>query len=287
MEHVTESTLDLVLQAPAIAPDDVAALATLTHAQGIQVLPDDAQQAFRLLRVEHNAGVAEICTATGIDWAFVPSARVRDRVRVVAIDMDSTLITIECIDEIADMAGIKPDVAAITAAAMRGEIDFRESLERRVALFAGMPVEALQRVYDERLALSPGAERMLEGFRAAGARTLLVSGGFTFFTDRLKARLHFDAAESNTLEIAEGRLTGRVVPPIADASAKAASLATMRERYAGDRGIVVAIGDGANDLPMLKAADVSIAFHAKPVLRAQATYAIDHCGLDAILNLFG
>jgi len=286
MEPVTDTRPDLVLQAPAIAAADVAAIATLTAAQGIHALPDDAQQAFRLVRVERNAGVAELCAAAGIDWAFVPPGLTRDRVRVVAIDMDSTLITIECIDEIADMAGIRRDVAAITASAMRGEIDFRESLERRVALFAGMPVAALQRVYDERLVLSPGAEKMLAGFRAAGAKTLLVSGGFTFFTDRLKARLAFDATESNELEIADGRLTGRVVPPIGDARAKAASLAAMRERHAADGGIVVAIGDGANDVPMLKAADVSIAFHAKPVLRAQATYAIDRCALDAVLNLF-
>ena len=200
------------------------------------------------------------------------------------MDMDSTLITIECIDEIADRMDIKREVAAITAAAMRGEIDFAESLTRRVALLSGLPVGELERVYAERLALSPGAERMLEGFKAAGAKTLLVSGGFTFFTDRLKARLDFDAAAANVLEIAGGRLTGRVVPPTFDAQAKAARLTAMRERHAG--GIVIAIGDGANDVPMLQAADVSIAYRAKPVLRAQATYAIDHCGLDAVLNLF-
>ncbi len=215
-----------------------------------------------------------------------PPGQTRDRVRVVAMDMDSTLITIECIDEIADRMGIKRDVAAITAAAMRGEIDFAESLTRRVALLSGLPVGELERVYAERLALSPGAERMLDGFKAAGAKTLLVSGGFTFFTDRLKAQLDFDATAANVLDVAAGCLTGRVVPPIFDAQAKAARLAAMRERYAGAGGIVIAIGDGANDVPMLKAADVSIAYRAKPVLRAQATYAIDHCGLDAVLNLF-
>jgi phosphoserine phosphatase len=261
-------------------------VAALAGAQGIHALSDGAQQAFRLARVRPHAGVAEICAAAGIDWAFVPADLTRNRVRVVAIDMDSTLITIECIDEIADMVGIKPEVAAITASAMRGEIDFGESLLRRVALLAGLTVDALERVYVERLALSPGAERMLAGFKAAGARTLLVSGGFTYFTDRLKDRLGFDEAESNTLEIADGRLTGRVVPPIADARAKAAALATMRARHAADGGIVVAIGDGANDLPMLEAADVSIAYRAKPLVRAQATYAIDRCGLDAVLNLF-
>jgi len=208
-------------------------------------------------------------------------------VRLVAMDMDSTLITIECIDEIADLQGLKPQVAAITERAMRGEIDFPESLRRRVALLEGLPVEALARVYDERLALSPGAERMLAGFRAVGARTLLVSGGFTFFTDRLRDRLGLDYTASNVLGVRDGRLTGRVDGDVFDASAKAATLREHAAALRGTDGLVVALGDGANDLPMLRAADVSIAYRAKPVVRAAATHAIDHCGLDAALNLFG
>ncbi len=278
--------MDLVLQAAAISADDVAAIASLTDAQGIHALDSGSHQAFRLSRAQPHDRVADICAVAGIDHAFVPAGLTRDRVRVVAMDMDSTLITIECIDEIADSAGIKPEVAAITASAMRGEIDFAESLARRVALLSGMPVDVLERVYAERLALSPGAERMLSGFKSAGAKTLLVSGGFTFFTDRLAARLDFDATAANTLEIADGRLTGRVVPPVFDAQAKVTRLAAMRERHAGADGIVIAIGDGANDVPMLQSADVSIAYRAKPVVRAKATYAIDHCGLDAVLNLF-
>jgi phosphoserine phosphatase len=283
---MSSASLDLVLQAPSLGAEDVAAIAELADAQGIRVLSDSLHQAVRLVGAQRRAGVAERCAAAGIDGAFVASDLARNRVRVVAMDMDSTLITIECIDEIADSIGIKADVAAITASAMRGEIDFAESLARRVALLAGLPVTTLERVYDERVELSPGAARMLEAFKAAGAKTLLVSGGFTFFTDRLSARLGFDETASNSLEIAGDYLTGKVIPPIVDGKAKASAFAAMCRRYAVDGGIGIAIGDGANDLPMLKAADVSIAYRAKPVVRAQATYAIDHCGLDAVVNLF-
>ena len=278
--------MDLVIQAPAIASTELTSIAALAGAQGITVLHESADTAFRLLRVQTRAGVAEFCAPAEIDYAFVASDLTRNRVRLVAMDMDSTLITIECIDEIADMIGIKSQVSAITAAAMRGEIDFRESLGRRVALLAGLPVTALQRVYDERLALSPGAERMLAGFTKIGAKTLLVSGGFTFFTDRLKSRLDLDETVSNTLEVAGGKLTGRLFGPVIDAQAKASRLLALKEELCAGAGVVVALGDGANDLPMLKAADVSVAYHAKPVVRAQASYALNYCGLDAVLNLF-
>ena len=277
---------DLVVQGPDIETPLLKALARLSGAETIVALPGTATQAFRLPHATHRDAVAVFCDEAGLDFAFVPIGQRLDRVRLVAFDMDSTLITIECIDEIADLQGIKADVAAITASAMRGEIDFRESLRRRVALLAGLPTGALQRVYDERLRLSPGAERMLAGFKRAGARTLLVSGGFTFFTARLETRLGIDYTLASTLEIVDERLTGRVSGDIVDGAAKAATFARLRDELVGVDGLAVAIGDGANDLPMLRLADVSVAYHAKPVVRAETTCAIDYCGLDAILNLF-
>ncbi len=278
--------MDLIVQAPEIDTNELGALADLANAQGLRVLDGGGQQAFRLLRIASSDGVAEACAHAAWDWAFVAPDLRRERVSVVALDMDSTLITIECIDEVADMLGIKPQVAAVTESAMRGEIDFADSLTQRVALLAGLPVSALREVYDTRLELSPGAQRMLQGFRAAGAKTLLVSGGFSFFTDRLRERLGFDATLSNDLEIEDGKLTGRLLGPLVDAAAKAARLQQMRAEHVAEGTLVVAVGDGANDIPMLRAADVGVAYHAKPVVRAQSSYAINYCGLDAVLNLF-
>jgi phosphoserine phosphatase len=277
---------DLVIQAPDIETPSLKALARLSGAEDITALDGGGMQAFRLSRAANHAGVEAFCAQESLDFAFVPRDQGLGRVRLVAMDMDSTLITIECIDELADVCGIKPQVAGITADAMRGEIDFHESLTRRVAFLAGLETAALQRVYDERLRLSPGAERMLAGFKRAGAKTLLVSGGFTFFTDRLKLRLGLDDTVANTLEIVDGKLTGRILGDIVDGNAKAAAFARLAGELRGQEGLVVAIGDGANDLPMLARADVSIAYHAKPVVREKTTYRIDYCGLDAALNLF-
>lgn len=226
------------------------------------------------------------CFAAKLDYAFVDAECKLSDFKLVAMDMDSTLITIECIDEIADMQGLKPQVAEITEAAMRGEIEFRESLTRRVALLKGLDASALQRVYDERLKLSPGAERMLEAVKAAGLKTLLVSGGFTFFTDRMKARLSLDYTHSNRLEIADGKLTGRVVGGIVDADEKKNTV----ERVCAELGVstqqAIVMGDGANDLKMMGISGMSVAFRAKPVVRQQANVALNFVGLDGILALF-
>jgi phosphoserine phosphatase len=281
------NNVELVVQAPFLAHDALALLARRVKAGALIPSGTGTPAAYRFPVAADDATLRTAADVIACDVAAVPLDRHLDQVCVVAMDMDSTLITIECVDEIADFMGIKPMVAAITASAMRGEIEFPESLRRRVALLAGLPVSALQRVYDERLALSPGAERMLAGFKAAGAKTALLSGGFTFFTERLKARLGLDYAVANTLEVAGGKLTGRIEGDIVDASVKAARLRQLtRDLASSSRSLGVAIGDGANDLPMFAEADVSVAYRAKPIVRARATHAIDHCGLDAVLNLF-
>ena len=231
--------------------------------------------------------LAAWCHSQRLDCARVPSARKLEHFGLLAMDMDSTLIAVECIDEIADMLGLKPQVAAITEAAMRGEMAFAESLTRRVALLAGLDANLLDQVYQERVVLNPGAERLIRRLQQAGIKTLLVSGGFTFFTERLKDRLGLDFAAANELEIVNGRLTGRVLGDILGAEAKAAQLKQTAEHLGIPLTATVAVGDGANDLPMLGSAGVSFAFRAKPVVREKAAYAINFNGLDAILPVLG
>lgn len=209
---------------------------------------------------------------------------------LIALDMDSTLITIECIDEIAAVVGLKEQVAAITEATMRGEIaDFRESLLRRVALLRGVPEGALQEVYDTRLRLTPGAERLLEACRDAGLKTLLVSGGFTFFAERLRARLGLDFVRSNLLEVADGMLTGRVLPQawgdVCDGAVKRATLLDVASLLGIDPARTIAVGDGSNDIPMMQAAGLSVAFHAKPRVREVADVSIEVGGLERLLDV--
>ncbi|HAB15514.1 MAG TPA: phosphoserine phosphatase SerB, partial [Verrucomicrobiales bacterium] len=214
----------LIVQGLTLPPEVALHLASLTGAQRSRALNAST---IRFESVQRREGVAEYCREHQLDFAFLEYLRPLAEFRVLAMDMDSTLITIECIDELADFAGVQPRVASITAAAMRGELDFPTALSQRVALLAGLPETALQKVYDERLRLSPGAERLLAAAQASGLKTLLVSGGFTFFTQRLARRLKLDQTLANELEIHAGRLTGRIVGDIVDASAKAAKLTSV------------------------------------------------------------
>jgi len=279
-------TTNLVVQGPQADHDTLARIANL--ASPARLVPLGAH-ALRAEGVQYGAALkAQVDAAAfeaGVDATFIAAGSKLADFRLVAMDMDSTLITIECIDEIADMQGLKAQVSAITEAAMRGELDFAASLTRRVALLEGLDASALARVYEERLRISPGGEAMLAAVQAAGLKTLLVSGGFTFFTERLQARLGLDYAHANVLEIENGRLTGRVVGGIVDAEEKRRTV----ERVCAELGIpssqAIVMGDGANDLRMMGIAGLSVAFRAKPVVRAQAGIALNFSGLDGILTV--
>ncbi|MCK6374494.1 MAG: phosphoserine phosphatase SerB [Zoogloea sp.] len=275
--------MNLVVQGRKLETRALKDLTTLTGSEGVGRLGPNA---VRLLNANPHPDLATYCETHELDFAFVPEGRRLADFRLFVTDMDSTLITIECIDEIADMQGLKAEVAEITEAAMRGELDFRESLTRRVALLEGLPEDALRRVFQERLKLNPGAEAMIAGLKKAGIVTVLVSGGFTYFTERLQKQLGFDYAVANELEIRAGKLTGKVKGDIIDGEAKRHTLELVRKHHGFAPETVIAAGDGANDLPMLLAAGVGIAYHAKPVVREKASYALNHSGLDGILNLF-
>ena len=224
---------------------------------------------------------------------FAPPLRLAD-FKLIAFDMDSTLINIECVDEIADAAGRKAEVAALTEAAMRGEItDYKDSLRRRVALLRGVTVADMEQVYTERLQLNPGAAELVAACKAAGMKVLLVSGGFTFFTDRVRDTLGIDYTRSNILEIESGpncgQLTGRMVDQawgdICDGAEKRTMLLETCAQLGIDPKQAIAMGDGANDLPMMGVAGLSVAYHAKPAVRAQAMVAINAGGLDRLLEV--
>ena len=279
--------MNLVIQGAGAGAADASRIAALGGAKSIEQF---AQFAWRLRSAARSprseADIAAYCESRSLDHAWVPESRRFAAMGLLAMDMDSTLITIECIDEIGGLLGIKPQIAAITARAMRGEVDYAESLRQRVSLLAGLGIDALDRVYDEKLRFSPGAEVLVKHAQDLGIKTLLVSGGFTFFTERIQKRLGLDHTLSNVLEIDDGKLTGRVKGAIVDAAAKAARFEELARALGLAKEQTIAIGDGANDIPMMEAAGVSIAYRAKPVVRAKATCALDHSGLDGVINLF-
>ncbi len=247
-----------------------------THGVRLRELGVDAQAARALLPD----------LADGVDWALVPAARRLADFRVLALDMDSTLVAMETIDELGEASGTKAQIAAITEAAMRGEIaDYAESLRRRLALLAGTPLTVLEQVY-ARMQLNPGAERLIAAAKAAGLTVLLATGGFTWFAERLQQRLGLDRIRANELEIRDGALTGRVLGAIVDGAGKRQALLEACAELGCAPRQAIAIGDGANDLPMLGAAGLGVAYHAKPAVRDAADVALNVCGLDALLPLF-
>ena len=220
---------------------------------------------------------------------FTPPLRLAD-FKLIAFDMDSTLINIECVDEIADAVGRKAEVAAITEATMRGEIaDFKESLRQRVALLKGVSLTSMEQVYQERLQLNPGAAELVAACKKSGLKVLLVSGGFTFFSDRVRDRLGIDYTRANVLEAQNGVLTGRMLDQPWGNICDGAEKRNMLLETCAQLGITpqqsIAMGDGANDLPMMKEAGLSVAYHAKPTVRAQAMVAINSGGLDRLLEV--
>ena len=222
---------------------------------------------------------------------MTPPLRLSD-FKLIAFDMDSTLINIECVDEIADAAGRKAEVAAMTEAAMRGEInDYKASLRERVALLKGVTVAQMDQIYAERLRLNPGAAELVAACKQAGLKVLLVSGGFTHFTDRIRDHLGIDYTRANVLEIEAGALTGRMVNQpwgdICDGAEKRTMLLETCAALGINPSQAIAMGDGANDLPMMEVAGMSVAFHAKPAVREQAHVRIDSGGLDRLLAVFG
>lgn len=244
------------------------------------------------VEIESELGAAEILARTrplldgrSLDRAVLPRAgRLK---RLLVADMDSTMITVECLDELADFVGCKAEVAAITRAAMNGEIEYRDSLRRRVALLEGLPERVIGEVIAERVRATPGAATLLATMRAQGARSALVSSGFGQFTRHVAGLLGFDEERSNTLLVQDGVLTGRVAEPILDASAKLATLEELLARHGLPAAAALTVGDGANDLPMLLAAGLGVAFRAQPRVRERAPVSILHGDLRALLYLQG
>lgn len=277
----------LVVQGPAIRNQHLAAITHLLPAYRGEQFTQTGQHAFHLPNQQDVVDeVKSFCATERIDCAWVDDRHTLRNIGLVVMDMDSTLISIECIDEIADMCGLKPQVAKITESAMQGEIDFAESLKRRVSLLAGLDEAALQKVVDERLQLNPGALEWIAACKQHGIKTMLVSGGFDFFASQVQAMTGLDEIRANQLEIINGKLTGHVLGHIVDAQAKADFLTSLGQELGLRQDQIIAIGDGANDLKMMSAAGAGVAYHAKPVVQAQASYALNYTGLDGLTHLF-
>ncbi len=275
--------MDLIIQGVEIETSDLRELAKLSGASQIERI---TRSAFRLVDASYQECISSFCHEVELDFAFVKKIEDLSNFSMVSMDMDSTLVGIESIDEVADMHGVRKQVSELTEKTMYGEINFSEALIQRVALFKGLDHSALQRVYDERLILNPGAEKMLKQIKISGVKTMLISGGFTFFTDKLKEKLGLDYAFANTLEIVNGKLTGKLVGEIVGAQGKGKILKQICKELDFRKENLIAIGDGANDLPMFSEAGISVAYHAKPIVQKNATYAINHVGLDGIINFF-
>lgn len=273
----------LVIQGSAISVSHLAHIHRLcnTSVQFVQI----AQHAYYLANQPPLPTVQQFCADQHIDSAYVDDTQHIKNFGLCVMDMDSTLINIECIDEIADMMNLKPQVSAITESAMRGEIDFATSLKQRVALLKGLDENALQRVINERLKLNPGAQDWIDACKANNIKTMVVSGGFTLFANHVQKLLGLDYAVANTFEVVDGKLTGNILGDIVDADRKAQELVKLRDALGLAPSQTIAIGDGANDLKMMSAAAVGVAYHAKPVVQTQANYALNFVGLDGIANL--
>ena len=275
--------MNLVVQGPSMTIEQALEAARLAGSTRVHKI---AEYAWRIENAASSGELPLYCEKAKIDFAFVPEGRRFADLKLLAMDMDSTLINIECIDELGDFAGRKREVAEITEQAMRGELDYPQSLRKRVALLAGLDESVLERVYAERLRLTPGAEALIAACKAHAVKLLLVSGGFSFFTERLRQRLGLDYTLSNRLEVRAGKLTGELTGEIVDADAKAAKFRAVVDELKARKTQTVAMGDGANDLKMMALAGYSIAFRAKPVVRAQASCALSWSGLDAVFRLF-